>query len=66
MNAPDRFLTWRWESEEEEERERLKYQPDSKKPNAGYKFFLYMFVCSKLFSLLEYKLNLDMNFSLCS
>ena len=40
MNAPDRFLTWRWESEEEEERERLKYQPDSKKPNAGYKFFL--------------------------
>eukprot|EP01035_Chromulina_nebulosa_P056539 gene56539-77481_t len=35
MNAPDRFLTWRWENEEEEERERLKYQSDSKKPNAG-------------------------------
>lgn len=36
MNAPDRFLTWRWENEEEEERERLKYQSDSKKPNAGW------------------------------
>ena len=38
MNAPDRFLTWRWENEEEEERERLKYQSDSKKPNAGDRY----------------------------
>tara|TARA_B110000091_G_C13479083_1_gene335381 strand:+ start:135 stop:578 length:444 start_codon:yes stop_codon:yes gene_type:complete len=34
-NAPDRFLTWRWEEEEDEEKYKLKYNPDSKRPNAG-------------------------------
>ena len=33
MNAPMRFLTWRWEDEEDEER--LQYQPDTKRPNCG-------------------------------
>lgn len=34
-NAPDRYLTWRWEDPDDEKLHKLKYQPDSKKPNAG-------------------------------
>jgi DNA-directed RNA polymerase II subunit RPB11 len=33
MNAPERFLTWRWECKEDEER--LTYQPDTRLPNAA-------------------------------
>ena len=34
MNAPDRFLTWRWENVEDEQN-RLTYQPDTKSANAA-------------------------------
>ncbi len=34
MNAPDRFLTWRWETQEEEEN-RLTCIPDTKSANAA-------------------------------
>ena len=33
MNAPERFLTWRWENEIDENR--LTYQPDTRLPNAA-------------------------------
>lgn len=33
MNAPERFLTWRWENEADEKR--LTYQPDTRLPNAA-------------------------------
>lgn len=33
MNAPERFLTWRWENECDENR--LIYEKDSKLPNAA-------------------------------
>lgn len=36
MNAPDKFLTWRFEDEDEEEAEgKLVYTVDQKIPNAG-------------------------------
>lgn len=33
MNAPERFLSWRWENEDDENR--LTYQPDTRLPNAA-------------------------------
>jgi DNA-directed RNA polymerase II subunit RPB11 len=35
VNAPERFLSWRWEDEEDEETKKLTYTPDSKRPNGG-------------------------------
>jgi DNA-directed RNA polymerase II subunit RPB11 len=35
MNAPEKFLTWRWEDDDEEITKKLTYHPDSKRPNAG-------------------------------
>ena len=35
MNAPEKYLTWRFEDEDEELEKKVTYHPDSKRPNAG-------------------------------
>jgi DNA-directed RNA polymerase II subunit RPB11 len=35
MNAPEKYLTWRFDDEDEELEKKVTYHPDSKRPNAG-------------------------------
>jgi DNA-directed RNA polymerase II subunit RPB11 len=41
MNAPERFLTWRWEDDSDALTKKVTYTPDTRLPNAG------MFVLAK-------------------